>query len=369
MVQEAVEASGGQVIFTSGPSSAPLFLGSEDQDGRRFGATAYVFSVNRAETKHRPDDEHRAQIRYGNVNDAEWRDSDHPLGFDPAGVEPTLVLLAHHEAGLIIALDPFAYDPLPIGNSIYFKDEDIEQAQRKGWHVWERGTQASKRRDATERGLETVVGLRPDRFFDLLSLERQAQVLQLDQPLRYRLAEEIGLNPGRGRHELEQDFELSAAELLDIIRGRNRLAVAMRGGVAEHHLGLALAKDRLVADVVEGTSDGPPDFIVTMADGAVVRVECKNASPNTYADGTAKVEVQKTRASKNDPASRFYSREAFDVVAACLYGPNRRWEFVYCRSTALDEHTEHDGRIAPLQRIDDRWSRSLDEALRRRSFT
>ena len=59
-------------------------------------------------------------------------------------------------------------------------------------------------------------------------------------------AEDIGENPTRGRHELEQDFELSAEQLLDIVKRQNRLAVAMRGGVAEHHLGLMLAKDPAV---------------------------------------------------------------------------------------------------------------------------
>ena len=324
-VAAAVEAAGGRVVFASGGTSAPLFLGVETPGGARLGLNAYVFSVNQAKTKNRPGDEHRGQIRYGDVNSAEWRDSPHPVGFDPAGVDLTLVLMVHHEAGLLIGLDPFAYDPLPIGNSIYFKDAEIDAARSAGWHVWERDTHTSRRRGSTEAGLETVVGFVPSRLFDYVAVERQAQTLGLDQPLRYRVAEAAARRElTQGRHELERDFGLAAAELLDIINRKNRLAVAMRGGVAEHHLGLALAHDPSVRSAEEGTSDGPPDFHVVLVDGRTVTVECKNASPRLYKDGTAKVEVQKTRASKNDPASRFYATTAFDVIAACMYGPPPR---------------------------------------------
>jgi hypothetical protein len=94
-----------------------------------------------------------------------------------------------------------------------------------------------------------------------------------------------------------------------------------------------------------------------------VTVECKNASPETYADGTPKVEVQKTRASQGDPTSRFYTTESFDVVAACMYGPTGAWTFRFRRSADLTEHASHPGRIAPLQRITEEWASSLVEAL------
>ena len=81
--------------------------------------------------------------------------------------------------------------------------------------------------------------------------------------------------------------------------------------------------------------------------------------PKTYADGTAKVETQKTRASKGDPKSRLYDDSQFDVVAACMYGPLGRWEFRYKRSRQLTRDGNYPDRIAPIQRIDDSWSMSL----------
>jgi hypothetical protein len=139
--------------------------------------------------------------------------------------------------------------------------------------------------------------------------------------------------------------------------------MAMRGGVAEHHLGLVLDNDPSVRSAVEGQQEGPPDFFVDMVDGRAVTVECKNASPMLYADGTPKVEVQKTRASQGDPTSRFYGPDAFDVVAACMYGPTREWTFRFRRSAALEPHAVHPEKIAPLQRITDQWSPTLAEAL------
>jgi hypothetical protein len=364
LVESAVAASGGRVLFTSGPSKAPLFIGVEAPDGERIGINAYVFRANKVETKNRPSDEHRAQIRYGDVNSKAWRESAHPLGFDPARIDLTLVLIAHPDAGLLVALDPLAYDPLPLGNSIYFKDADIEAAVHDGWRVWERNTHGGTRKGAVEPGLETIVAFKPERFLDFLAVERQAQTLRLDHALRFRVAERGATEPLRhGVHELEEAFGLSSFDILDIVGRKTRLAMAMRGGVAEHHLGLALEADPAVRDAREGQQEGPPDFFVELVDGRRVTVECKNASPAVYADGTPKVEVQKTRSSKGDPTSRFYTAESFDVVAACMYGPTGAWSFRFRRSADLAEHQSHPGRIAPLQRITDDWATSLQGAL------
>ena len=364
MLEDAVAASNGQLLYSSGPSVAPLFLGIDSPGGERIGVNAYVFQATKVSTRNRPTDEHRAQIRYGDVNDPAWRDSEHPLAFDPAGIDLTTVLVAHPDAGILVALDPLAYDPLPIGNSIYFKDEEIDETLRSGWHVWERVTHSSVRRGTVESGLETVVAFRPERFLDFLAVERQAQTLGLDQALRFRVAER-GANEelSADAHELELAFDLTSFELFDIIGNNSRLAMAVRGGVAEHHLGRLLDRDPAVRHAEPGKQEGPPDFFVDLRDGRSVTVECKNASPKLRADGTPKVEVQKTRASKGDPTSRFYTPAAFDVVAACLYGPTGQWTFRFCRSDRLVEHSVHEGRIAPIQSITDEWSDSLVGAL------
>jgi hypothetical protein len=339
-----------------------------DPGDRTLGVMAYVFLANRKPTKNRPQDEHRTQIRYGKVNDSRWRALRHSIGFDPTSVDITIVLAVHPVADLVIALDPILYDPLPLGISIFFKDAEINHAVDTGWHVWERDNISGERRRSprAQLGVETIIAFAPERLFDFLSFERQASALRLDPPLRFRAAERAA-KPSvdiSEIHELEKEFALPGDEILGLIKERARLAMAVRGGVAEHHMGRVLGTDHDVARAVVGHREGPPDFFVVMSDGSEVTVEVKNASPRTYADGTPKVEVQKTRASQGDPASRYYSPSAFDVIAACMYGPTGKWRFRYKRSKYLTKHSDHGGRIAPLQRVDDSWANTLGEALK-----
>ena len=363
-LEGAVARSGGRVLFSSGPSSAPLFLGIEDIDGQRVGICAYVFLANQVKTRNRPEDEHRLQVRYGDVNDASWRSADHPIGFDPLGVDVTIVVGVHPQADVIIGLDPLIYTPLPVGVSVEFKDGEIRRARRSRWHVWERDNISGVRRSTprAERGVETLIAFRPDRLLDYVRFERTAQALRLEPPLRFRAAVDHPA-AAAGIHSLEHEFALSAEEILDIIRERPRLGMAVRGGVAERHLYRLLSADPVVADPRLGEQEGPPDLFVTVAGFGEVTVECKNASPTTYADGTPKVETQKTRASKGDPKSRYYDPAQFDVVAACMYGPWQEWKFRYKRSTRLVRDGKYPDRIAAIQRIDATWSKTLLEAL------
>jgi hypothetical protein len=365
LVQDAVERAGGRVLAASPPNQAPLFLGIEDDRGERLALCAYAFLANRRQIRNRPQDEHRLQIRYGDVNDATWRAQQHPVGFDPLSVDITVVLGAHIESDLLIGLDPLIYNPLPLGISIFFKDAEIDQAAQSDWHVWERDNISGLRRShpRTELGVETVIAFAPERLLDYLRFERTAQSLHLDPPLRYRAAQDAATAATTvGIHALEHEFALSGEEILDIIRERPRLGMAVRGGVAERHLHKKLNEDADITVAELGIQDGPPDFFVTLKSGTRVTVECKNASPVTYADGTPKVETQKTRTSKGDPKSRLYEPAQFDVVAACMYGPSRRWEFRYKRSASLTRDATYPDRIAPIQRIDATWTTTLTQA-------
>jgi hypothetical protein len=227
LVEDAVERAGGRVVWSSGYGVAPLFLVFDDRRGTRSAVMVYAFAANRRVTLNRPADEHRVQIRYGDVNDPAWRARHHPVGFDPTGAEVTLVLGTHSEADLLIALDPASYDPLPLGISVFFKDAEIQAAQATGWHVWERDNISGMRRASprAQLGVETLVAFAPERLLDLVALERQAQALRLDPPLRFRAAlraarTEVDLDE---LHELEQEFALPAAEILEIIRERSRV--------------------------------------------------------------------------------------------------------------------------------------------------
>lgn len=364
---DALSQSGAEIVYSTTwdrPATVPAYLGVETAGGDRLGILCYPFRATQREIKNRPADEHRVQVRYG--SETTWLHK-HRLGRDAAGVDVTIVVGVHLDAGMLIGLDPFAYDPLPMGNSIEFKDADVEATRASGWHVWERINRPGRRRAQarTTEGLETIVAFAPERLLDYVRFEREASTLALDPPLRFQLARTTAgaSQPPLGRHALEEQFGLSAPEILDVIDRRFRLGVALKGGVAEHHLQRELRADPVVASAEQIDKDGKPDFDVQLTDGRRVLVECKNVSPLRYADGAMKVEVQKTRSQRDNPAGRLYLPEQFDVVAACLFSATGLWEFRYRAAADLEASPRFRGRIAPIQRVDDTWQESLVAAL------
>lgn len=363
----AIEASGGRVLYVSDAGRAPVYLGVQRDSDERIGMLVYAFRVTRNTIRNRPDDEVRGQLRYGSEDS--WK-RDHPIGRDIAGVDVTLVLGIDLAEGVLLGLDANLWDPLPMGISFYAKEAEIEQAKETGWHVWEKVNRGgNKRAEArSPTNLETVVAFTPDRLIDYARLERRATALRLDQPLRFSaataMADRALPDEPQRRHVLEKQFALTSEQILDIIEGRNRLSVAVRGGVAEYHLEQQLTGAPGIASVRRLDVDAMHDFDVTLDDGTLLRVECKNASPKTSANGAFKVEVQKTRASKGDPASRFYTADGFDVVAACLFSLTGRWEFRFGLTADMARHKDLSDRLAPIQAITEDWADSLS-AIRR----
>jgi hypothetical protein len=365
----SIQSSGGTLLYASSPNRVPVYLGIDRGNGARLGLMIYPFRMTRVPTRNRPSGEIRGQLRYG--SESSWLTDDHRVARDIAGVDTTLLLGLFPEGDLIVGLDPALYDPLPLGiSAAYLREPQVEQVARAEWLVWERENRGGERRAAPRaaEGLETVVAFHPRRLLDYAAFERQANDLGLDPPLRYAAA--LDAAPSRRsdaelplRHALESRFDLSARDILDIIHTRMRLEVAVKGGVAEHHLERRLLADPAVADVRRLDRDAQPDFDVTLSGGQRVLVECKNVSPEPYANGDYKVEVQKTRATRDDPAGRLYRPDQFDVVAACLYSPTRRWDFRYRRTAMMDRHSQHPDRLAATHRVDTRWSESLEQAV------
>jgi hypothetical protein len=365
---DAVHLSGGTVLYASDPNRVPVYIGLDAGSGQRTGLMIYPFRMTRRATRNRPGDEVRGQLRYG--AEETWPEEDHFVARDIAGVDTTLLLGIYPEGDLILGLDPALYDPLPLGISVYAKDEHVDAVARDGWAVWEKANHVGIRRAAPRagEGLETLVGFQPARLLDYARFERHASGLGLDQSLRYTAAVDTGCDrDSEGQasplHSLEATFDLSALEILDIIHNRMRLEVAVKGGVAEHHLERILVLDPAIVRVERLDRDAQPDFSVSLFNGTAVRIECKNASPERYANGDMKVEIQKTRATRDDPAGRLYKSDHFDVVAACLYSPTRHWSFKFISTSRLGRHAVFADRLAATHRIDSRWSDTLEEAL------
>jgi hypothetical protein len=364
-VADAVTLSGGRVIYSSPATQAPFYFGIQTGRGERLGILVYPFRATKVETRNRAKDEIRGQIRFGGEDT--WNDGGHPIAIDVAGVDTTLILAIDPVSRVFVGLDPTIWSPLPLGISMYARQADLDAMGAAGWSVWEKSDKPGSRRSRSrsETGSECLVAFKPHRFLDYVRFERQATDLGLDTPLRFAAAHDYRsvdqLAEPDQRHILESQFQLTGGQILDIISTRNRLAVAVRGGVAEHHLERHLEDDDYVAQLDRLDLDATHDFNVLTRDGRQVRIECKNVSPTSYANGDLKVETQKTRASKGDPSSRFYPINSFDVVAACTFSATGEWEFRFTSTSTLNAHSTYPDRLAPLQRVDSSWSTSLEQ--------
>jgi len=221
-----------------------------------------------------------------------------------------------------------------------------------------RTKRGGSRRQSWE-GLETLVGFRPERLLDYVRFEAKATALGLDPGLRSTLAKTF-TRPA-ARHDLEALFEIDAATILDIVETNFRLGVAVRGGVAEHHLRAVLDHDPCVSTVRSIDADGRPDFAVGLVDGRELVIECKNASQKRYKGGDFKVEAQKTR---DSGAGRKYTFDQFDVLAACLFSATGIWEFRFRWARDLIPWPEDPRRIGAIQRIDAGWAPTFSDLLR-----
>ena len=110
-----------------------------------------------------------------------------------------------------------------------------------------------------------------------------------------------------------------------------------------------------VEDCVRIEEEGGADLRLRYRGSRLLEVECKNVLRQRMADGTIRLDFQRTRASKGDPCSRFYAPEDFDLVAACLHSCTEEWEFRYAPTRGLDPHKNCPGKLSNLVRIDQRW--------------
>ena len=164
-------------------------------------------------------------------------------------------------------------------------------------------------------------------------------------------------------HPLEQEFGLTAQELLDAINRRFRAKATLEGAVAEVHLGKhikELVERGTIARFEEHDIDGYPDYTIWLPGkrGRSYRIECKNIrnTHEAYKKGgevvAFKVETQKTRTSKGDLSSRYYGFNQFEILAVCLGKKTRNWrQFMYIQSKDLARHSKYPGKMAVMHRV------------------
>lgn len=344
-IEQAVEASGSRLIERPDPNTAPFTLKAVGPDGRTLDLVCYAFTANKYRQQRRPADEHRFQIKYGSAFDRY-----HNLYLDPKGGRITLMMGVHLELGVFIGVDPRVHNPTWFSSSIEFKERELDATKSKGWHGWERDRSMVRRKRVMpfeDLRTETVIGFAPQHFLKYAEFESVAG--GMDPAERLSLSDRIEGQIASGQlahphHVLETDFGLTAQEILEVIGSRFRLKAAVRGSVAEHHLGRYLKNVPGVRDVRHVDEDGRPDFEISYK-MRTFRIECKNVAARA-AKGGPRVDFQKTRASKSNPCSRYYQVSQFEVLAACLQPLTARWEFMFSPTSSLPPHPRCEGRLS-----------------------
>lgn len=349
-IVDALRMRGCEVLYASDPARAPFYIVFETPAAERHGVLAYAFFANSKVTMNRPDDEHRFQIKYGRQLEGILE-----VAIDPQALVTTIFLGIDPERGVFIAADPVMNNPSPMSRSVEFKARNVEEILASGWSAWERERKAPKTKTRPTADLDEdarvqlLVGGVQERLLDLIQLERLAH--GLDTGERHLIADKLAHRPSEkgmlsGSHRLLTELNIPSDALLDLIDGASRLKMAVRGWVAEQHLAEKLAAMEGVTDCHRIEGDGQPDLSLRWKGSAPIRIECKNVLRKRNAAGLPRVDFQKTRASKEDPCSRYYKPEEFAVLAACLHAVTEEWRFKFAQTAALPKHGTCPGRIS-----------------------
>jgi len=362
---DALAGAGCSILQASPPDQAPFRISFVTPAGERLGILVYAFTSTFTPTKNRPPDEHSFQIKYGSKEYGQPAKLHH-LWQDPYGLYTTLCCGINPDQGFFVGVDPEMHNPTKFFIRFEFKQSDVDEILNKGWHCWERDV----RREHDEP-VEVVVGGRASSFLQYVRFERMA--FREDQGHRQLLAERIAEAPTSGLftpaaesnesgppapllHALAQEFEMPERQVLDLIASARRLKMAVRGWVAEEKLVESLKTVDGVTECLRIDGEGGPDVTLRYLGSRPLTVQCKNVLRGRTAAGEARMDFQRTRASKADPCSRFYRLDDFDLIAACLHAVSLRWQFSYAVPSVLDKHQTCSGRLSNRVRIDGRWS-------------
>ena len=173
-------------------------------------------------------------------------------------------------------------------------------------------------------------------------------------------------------HPLEHALNADAVDILSAIQKGFRAIIDVKGKLAEYFLLKEfdrLKEKGLVTQFVWTDKDGQPDFFVECTGGHHLKIECKNIrsgqlfrSPPRY-----RVELQKTRNSKDGTNSRGYRRNEFDILAACLFNHTKRWEYLFVCTSRLEARPSEIECLKIMQPVpfiaESPWHSSLEAAI------
>jgi hypothetical protein len=148
------------------------------------------------------------------------------------------------------------------------------------------------------------------------------------------------------KHPLEEMWSTSAWDILTAIERGFRAQADVKGKLAELYLYRRLEKLQEIGTIHDlrwQDKDGKPDFLLSYK-RIELRVECKNvrspikiksAAAAKVIPTAARVELQKTRNSKDGEQTRGYKTDEFDVLGACLFNSTGKWEHLFVATRHL----------------------------------
>jgi hypothetical protein len=358
-MESALIDAGCKLLTRSNAAQAPFVLTFESPGGERMGIVAYAFRATRTLTRNRPTDERSFQIKYGDKQD----NTPHELWVDRLGVFTTILVGIDVDEKFFVAVDPAIHNPTKFHIRLEFKDKHAEEIKSRSWFAWER---IKRPQSGIQEPIEVLVGGTRETFFQYLKFERAAtglspgnRQLLAERPVLMdnaptQLAADPKIEPLE-LHPLAKELSLDSHEILEVISNARRLKMAVRGWVAEKHLHTSLLTLAGVTDCRRIDEDGKPDLQLRYLGRRLLTIECKNVLRLPDAQDRPRIDFQRTRASKADPCSRYYTSRDFDIVAGCLHAITENWEFRFALTSELPPHSKCEGRINSNVRIGQGW--------------
>jgi hypothetical protein len=174
-IEQALRECGAEILVRAGPTTAPFEFTVKTPTGVQRELVCYAFTANRYRRSGGAPDRHRFRIMYGSGSDR-----CHQLYFDPLAKKTTLLFGVHLEMDLVVAVDPRMHSPTWFPRSVEFKTSDLEAAQARRWHGWERERSDARlkvKRPEESLLTETVIAFQPNQFLRYVEFERLASGL------------------------------------------------------------------------------------------------------------------------------------------------------------------------------------------------
>lgn len=171
-------------------------------------------------------------------------------------------------------------------------------------------------------------------------------------------------------HRLEEILNAPSNDILEAILHGFRAQVDVKGKLAELYLFRTLHRldqSGTINNLQWNDKDGEPDFYFTHK-SRNHRLECKNLRNEVFTKPPSyKVEIQKTRNSKDGTNTRSYRVDHFDTLAVCLFNQTGKWEYRFIRTVDLERVDSDPQLLKIMQRVPKTlvapWKNTLLEVL------